>query len=85
MGTVEADTERYHSELDARIWRQQEAQERIEFLLDDLVEITEWIQQDPDILGALVSKVARGNITEARDILEEVAESMAMAELERGI
>ena len=84
-GSVEADTERHYRELDAKLWHQQEAQERMEFLLDDLVEITEVIQKDEDILGALVSKVAQGNIAEARDILEDVAESMAMAELERGL
>lgn len=82
MGSVEADTERHYRELDKHYWLREQCEERIEFLMDDLEEVIQAINGDHAKVSELVFKVAAGNITEARDMLEEVAENIAIKELE---
>lgn len=78
MATAEADTERYQSEIDARQDALNACREHIEFLLDDLTDVCAEISQYPQLTLDIVHAVLNGSISQARDVIEEIAEDIAL-------
>lgn len=76
--SVEVDTERYQRQIDRRQEALDACREHVEFLLDDLTEVCAEISKYPQLTLDIVHAVLNESICEARDVIEEIAEGIAL-------